>query len=302
MCRSKSDGGQRCLPHTKQKLEAAERREERAIQLLEKMEQQLQGELTPAQRERLEEKKAAAGGKLEENRAWIAELAGSIEEIGRRKTERAEAAQARREAEEARKGIREDMKQGGEGTPPRIHPKHQRLNLTESEMGDLRERATAAGKSVTAFVEDLLTRPPLFTAVSAGDETAGFIRLQSGAQTNVGRRPQSSERTIASSPTVSLSDEARERAEAEAEVFNLTVADLIRRRVLGIDPRQRGSHMAKPRQKSEVETFAQIEHAAQMRGAVTSEKLTTLYEGLIQTQLQRTRKAHGKKVSGEEAA
>ncbi|MBC9954070.1 hypothetical protein ICM05_05340 [Leucobacter sp. cx-42] len=271
----------------KEKLGPAERKSERAVAMLERIEQQLMDDssLSPRQKERLEEKKQEAKASVEGAQSWLKELKNLIEVREAVKAEREQRAadklQEKADAVQEREehGRRKAANSGQTKRPS------QRLALTELELGDLKAEAKASGMTATAFVAGLFSSPPSYRNVRAEDENAGLYNLTSGEGSGkVGRKPVSNRASVENSPNISMRGEALLRAEAEARVFKLSLSDLIRKRIMRQDPRERGRHLGKISQEIAVAEFIQSEKA--LKNEATVEDIEAHYEALIQEEME----------------
>lgn len=243
--------------------------------------------LSPKQKQQLEQKKEEAATSVEGAKAWLQELNLLISDREAVRAERKQRAAVRAE-ERAELSLQATAakSQRAEGSTPRRPI--QRLSLTEVEFGDLRAAAKLEEMSVTAYVTGLFSESPSYSAVKAEDEAAGFYNLSSGnVGGGVGRKPIGERATIEHSPNTSMSGEALLRARAEAAVFGLSLSDLIRKRILKEDPRQRGRHLGKRTQETAIESF--IEKECDLKNGATAEEVREHYEVLIHDEMERMR-------------
>lgn len=282
MCKSKASGGRRCHSHvSKEQLSVTGRiaRQERKLAFLSEREQAT-GQLTLTQSA---ERKAVTEN-LTELVTRKKSLNALLAQIETENEERHNAAEESRERALAAAVTRMSRGTLGEG---RGRP---RLNLTPTEMTALKERARAAGKSVSLFVSDLAAEPPVFVERGAD----GSLRRinESSEWKNPGRKPQSKEgSTIAASPTAGFSAERYERLTAEAGAFGLTTADYLRRRILGVDPRVRGNHMSTYRQDAEIGLLMRYEAEAGIGEAPDQLELWAVYSARADAIQEAQRKA-----------
>jgi len=289
MCKSKAEGGKRCHSHTMKDLGSVSRQietQERLLGFLSEREEKA-GQLTLTQQAEREQRTE----KLRELKERAQRLETTLEELraeAERKAEEKEQREAERR-EKAREEVVERLQRGhqgeGAGRP--------RLNLTPTELTDLKEEALGAGKSVSKYVQDLLDNEPVFDERAVSGD---FKRFASNTDT-VGRKPQSSHgATIDASPTVGMSAEKYDRLTAEAEAFGLTTADYLRRRILRVDPRVRGAHMSVFRQDAEIDYLTFFEEEAGLGENPTRAELWSVYSDRAD-KIQETRRT---KVRGKE--
>lgn len=254
MCKSKADGGKRCYSHTVKDRQSINRQiatQNNLLSFLQEREEKA-GQLTLKQQEERTMR--------EEKISELTKRGEQLDEQLKEMEEQKELAKQQREDELARR--REQARVEAEQRLKRQHlgegKGRPRLNLTAREHTELKEKALSEGRSVSRYIADLLDTPPMFIEKQADGD---FKRINTAPEWDkVGRKPQSKHgSTITASPTAGLSAEKYDRLTAEAEAFGLTTADYLRRRILNIDPRTRGSHMSVVRQDAEIDLLNHYE-------------------------------------------